>query len=75
MLAASCRTSPGRGRGSTFLYALDLGGVWESSDAADTLALRPDIKTRWTHGWAHAPGNPVDVLYALGLTFSFGTIH
>jgi hypothetical protein len=49
--------------------------VWESADAADSLALRPDIKARWTHGWAHAPGNPVDVLFALGLTFSFGTIH
>jgi hypothetical protein len=46
--------------------------VWQSADGADTLALRPDIKARWTHGWAHAPGNPVDVLYVLGLTFSFG---
>jgi hypothetical protein len=46
--------------------------VWQSTDGSGSLALRPDIKVRWTHGWAHAPGNPVDVLYVLGLTFSFG---
>jgi hypothetical protein len=46
--------------------------VWQSPHGAGSLALRPDIKARWTHGWAHAPGNPVDVLYTLGLTFSFG---
>jgi len=46
--------------------------VWQSADGAGSLALRPDIKARWTHGWAHAPGNPVDVLYVLGLSFSFG---
>jgi len=44
----------------------------QSPHGAANLALRPDIKARWTHGWAHAPGNPVDVLYTLGLTFSFG---
>ncbi len=46
--------------------------VWESADGSGSCALRPDIKARWTHGWAHAPGNPVDALYVLGLTFSFG---
>ncbi|MGO9038076.1 MAG: outer membrane beta-barrel protein [Steroidobacteraceae bacterium] len=45
--------------------------VWESVDGSRSFALRPDIKARWTHGWAHAPGNPVDALYVLGLTFSF----
>jgi hypothetical protein len=34
------------------------------------LALRADLALRWTHGWAHAPGNPVDPLYTLGLTYS-----
>jgi len=46
--------------------------VWESPDGSRSFTLRPDIKARWTHGWAHAPGNPVDVLYVLGLSFSFG---
>lgn len=46
--------------------------LWESADGSRRLALRPDIKVRWTHGWAHAPGNPVDPLYVLGLTYSFG---
>ncbi len=46
--------------------------IWQSADGSGSFALRPDIKARWTHGWAHAPGNPVDVLYVLGLTFSFG---
>jgi hypothetical protein len=46
--------------------------LWESADHSRSLALRPDIKVRWTHGWAHAPGNPVDPLYVLGVTFSFG---
>lgn len=46
--------------------------AWESVDGSRSFALRPDIKARWTHGWAHAPGNPVDVLYVLGLTFAFG---
>ena len=46
--------------------------VWESTDDSRSLTLRPEIKARLTHGWAHAPGNPVDVLYVLGLTYSFG---
>jgi hypothetical protein len=45
--------------------------LWESSDHSCALALRPDIRLRWTHGWAHAPGNPVDLLYVFGLTMSF----
>jgi len=46
-------------------------GMWESADRSRRLALRPDIKVRWTHGWAHAPGNPVDPLYGLGLSLAF----
>lgn len=45
--------------------------LWARSDGACALALRPDFKARWTHGWAHAPGNPVDILYGLGLAFEF----
>jgi hypothetical protein len=45
--------------------------VWERADGSRAVALRPDVKVRWTHGWAHAPGNPVDILYVLGLTFEF----
>lgn len=46
--------------------------IWESADGSRSLTLRPDVKVRWTHGWAHAPGNPVDPYYVLGLTYSFG---
>ena len=46
--------------------------LWESAEGTSTLALRPDVKVRWTHGWANAPGNPVDILYAVGLTLSLG---
>ena len=58
-----------------FMMQPGLGAIiklWESADGSGTLALRPAVEARWTHGWAHAPGNPVDFLYALGLTFSFG---
>jgi hypothetical protein len=44
--------------------------LWESGDRSRSVSLRPDIKLRWTHGWAHAPGNPVDPLYVLGVTLS-----
>jgi len=47
-----------------------LVNLWESGDRSRAVSLRPDIKVRWTHGWAHAPGNPVDLLYVLGLTLS-----
>jgi Outer membrane protein beta-barrel domain len=46
--------------------------LWRSSDGASALELRPDLRVRWTHGWAHAPGNPVDPLYGLGITYAFG---
>jgi hypothetical protein len=39
------------------------------------LALRAGFETRWTHGWAHAPGNPVDPYYTLGLTYAFTPIR
>jgi hypothetical protein len=45
--------------------------LWQRADGSRVVALRPDIKVRWTHGWAHAPGNPLDPLYGLGLTYSF----
>src|SRR5215469_3024952 len=42
--------------------------LWENSDASQSLLLRPDLKARWTD----AHGNPVDVLYVLGLTLTWG---
>jgi hypothetical protein len=45
--------------------------IWARADGKRSLALRPEIKLRWTHGWAHAPGNPVDPLYVCGLTYAF----
>ncbi len=44
--------------------------LWESADGSRQLALRPEVKVRWTHGWAHAPGNPVDPIYVVGVTFT-----
>jgi hypothetical protein len=44
--------------------------LWRSADRRRSLALRPAVSLRWTHGWAHAPGNPVDPLYAIGLTYT-----
>jgi OmpA-OmpF porin, OOP family len=71
--------APGAGSGVTghteFMVQPGLGALlrlWERSDGSASLALRPDVKARWTHGWAHAPGNPVDPLYVLGLTLTFG---
>ena len=45
--------------------------LWAPAHGVSFLALRPEIRVRWTHGWAHAPGNPVDPLCGLGLTLSF----
>jgi hypothetical protein len=45
--------------------------LWESADGSRELALRPDVRVRWTHGWAHAPGNPVDPIYGVGITFAW----
>jgi hypothetical protein len=45
--------------------------LWESADGSRRLALRPDVRVRWTHGWAHAPGNPVDPIYGVGITFAW----
>ena len=71
--------APGAGSGvmshTEFMVQPGIGALvrlWERADGSVSLALRPDITVRWTHGWAHAPGNPVDPLYALGLTLSFG---
>jgi len=52
--------------GGAVLRLMDGGG-----GSSGHLALRADLKVRWTHGWAHAPGNPVDPLYTLGLTYFF----
>jgi len=65
----------GPGTRTEFMVQPGVGALtrlWQSADGSWSLALRPDVKARWTHGWAHAPGNPVDVLYVLGLTVSFG---
>jgi hypothetical protein len=78
--AGATHVAPPAGTGlenrTEFMVQPGLGAIatfWQSADGSRTLALRPDIKVRWTHGWAHAPGNPVDVLYVLGVTFSFGS--
>jgi OmpA-OmpF porin, OOP family len=42
--------------------------LYENPAGTFSFSLRPDVKARWTD----APGNPVDVLYELGFTFSFG---
>ena len=42
--------------------------LWENSDASQSFLLRPDVKTRWTD--AHA--SPVDLLYVLGFTLTWG---
>jgi OmpA-OmpF porin, OOP family len=42
--------------------------LWENADASRSFALRPDIKARWTD----VNSSPVDLLYVLGLTFTFG---
>jgi hypothetical protein len=44
--------------------------LWEGSTAFRRLELRPSVEARWTHGWAHAPGNPVDPIYLLGLSLT-----
>jgi hypothetical protein len=44
--------------------------LWEGPGALRSLALRPAVEARWTHGWAHAPGNPVDLIYTLGLSLT-----
>jgi hypothetical protein len=71
--------APGAGSGvvshTEFMVQPGIGALvrlWARVDGSASLALRPNIEVRWTHGWAHAPGNPVDPLYALGLTLSFG---
>jgi hypothetical protein len=71
--------APGAGSGveshTEFMMQPGIGALmrlWERADGSASLALRPNITARWTHGWAHAPGNPVDPLYMLGLTLSFG---
>jgi hypothetical protein len=71
--------APGAGSGlmnhTEFMVQPGIGalvGLWERADGSVSLALRPEIEARWTHGWAHAPGNPVDPLYGLGLTVTFG---
>jgi Outer membrane protein beta-barrel domain len=69
--------APGAGSGllarTEFMAQPGLGallGLWDARGAG--LALRAEFEARWTHGWAHAPGNPVDPLYSLGLTYYFG---
>jgi hypothetical protein len=42
--------------------------LWENADASRSFSLRPDVTVRWTD----TTGNPVDFLYVLGFTFTFG---
>ncbi len=42
--------------------------LWENADASRSFSLRPDVKGRWTD----VHDNPVDLLYVLGFTFSWG---
>jgi OOP family OmpA-OmpF porin len=42
--------------------------LWENSDASQSFSLRPDLKARWTD----THGNPVDFLYVLGFTLTWG---
>ncbi len=45
--------------------------LWQSAGGTRQVALRPEVRVRWTHGWAHAPGNPVDPIYGVGITFGW----
>jgi hypothetical protein len=69
--------APGAGSGfisrTEFMVQPGAGALvrlWDTRGGS--LGLRAAIEVRWTHGWAHAPGNPVDPIYALGLTYSWG---
>ena len=42
--------------------------LWENTDASQSFSLRPDVRARWTD----AHGNPVDFLYVLGFTLTWG---
>jgi OOP family OmpA-OmpF porin len=42
--------------------------LWENSDASQSFSLRPDLKARWTD----THGNPIDFLYVLGFTLTWG---
>ena len=55
--------------------------LWENSDASATFSLRPEARARWTDTsvrYLNSAGdlihasNPVDFIYVLGFTFSFG---
>jgi OmpA-OmpF porin, OOP family len=75
--AGMTHEAPGAGSGlltrTEFMVQPGLGVLVRLWDAHGSgLALRADFEARWTHGWAHAPGNPVDPLYRLGLSYYFG---
>jgi OOP family OmpA-OmpF porin len=42
--------------------------LWQNSNGSRTIFLRPDLKARWSR----VSGNPVDFLYVLGFTATFG---
>jgi len=55
--------------------------LWENSDASTIFSLRPEVRARWTDFSPNSlsraagivsSGNPVDFIYVLGFTFSFG---
>jgi OmpA-OmpF porin, OOP family len=69
------RGSPPSGEGlsnrTDFMAQAGVGAfirLYENPAGTFSFSLRPDVKARWTD----APGNPVDALYELGFTFSFG---
>jgi OmpA-OmpF porin, OOP family len=69
------RASPPSGQGlsnrTDFMTQAGVGAfirLYENPAGTFSFSLRPDVKARWTD----APGNPVDALYELGFTFSFG---
>ncbi|MBS0366818.1 MAG: OmpA family protein [Proteobacteria bacterium] len=67
--------SPAIGNGNQTGLAAEAGlgafvKLWENGNASRSLSLRPDVKARWDN--IDARRVPLDLLYTLGLTFSFG---
>jgi hypothetical protein len=74
--AGTTHEAPGSGSGlvdrTEFMVQPGLGALVRLLQTrSGQLALRVSFTARWTHGWAHAPGNPVDPYYTLGLTYAF----
>jgi hypothetical protein len=74
--AGTVHETPGSGSGlvshTEFIMQPGFGALVRLLETRNgQLALRANFTARWTHGWAHAPGNPVDPYYTLGLTYAF----